>query len=198
MAFQAARLIAALLLAAAATLAGAQPQERQLKTPQTPWGSLSSEERRILAPVEGEWERMPGYQQQRLISSARRYPSFQPIQKERFDARIRDWAAMTPEQRRAARETFQGLRRLPPDKQHELRERWLQRHRPAEESSEPQFGPSGRERSLAPRPEREPPPASERAAPTEPRPTAPRYERPAPPQREPSRSTRPSPPPPTR
>jgi hypothetical protein len=32
---------------------------------------------------------------------------------------------MTPEQRRAARETFQGLRKLPPEKQHELRERWL-------------------------------------------------------------------------
>ena len=49
----------------------------------------------------------------------------QPIQKERFEERIRDWAAMTPEQRRAARETFQGLRKLPPEKQHELRERWL-------------------------------------------------------------------------
>ena len=27
----------------------------------------------------------------------------------------------------AARETFQGLRKLPPEKQHELRERWLER-----------------------------------------------------------------------
>jgi hypothetical protein len=34
---------------------------------------------------------------------------------------------MSPEQRKAARETFQGLRKLPPEKQHELRERWLQR-----------------------------------------------------------------------
>ena len=42
--------------------------------------------------------------------------------------RIRDWAQMTPEQRRAARETFQGLRRLPPERQHELRERWLREH----------------------------------------------------------------------
>ena len=50
-----------------------------------------------------------------------------PIQQERFQERIRDWAAMTPEQRKAARETFQGLRKLPPAKQHELRERWLER-----------------------------------------------------------------------
>ena len=47
---------------------------------------------------------------------------------------------MTPEQRRAAREAFQGLRKLPPDKQHELRERWLQLHRPPEEGSEPDLG----------------------------------------------------------
>jgi hypothetical protein len=136
---QLARLIAAALLAAC-TLASAQGRDPdRLKTPQTPWGGLSSEERRILAPVEREWDRMPGYQQRRLQGAARQYPKMQPIQKERFEERIRDWAAMTPEQRRAARETFRGLRQLPPEKQHELRERWLQRHRPAEESSEPRF-----------------------------------------------------------
>jgi hypothetical protein len=137
---QAARLIAALLLAAFAWGAGAQPTAPdRLKTPQTPWSALAPEERRILGPIEAEWDRMPGYQQQRLVASARRYPSFQPIQKERFDARIRDWARMSPEQRREARETFQGLRKLPPERQHELRQRWLERHRPGEESSEPNF-----------------------------------------------------------
>ena len=74
-----------------------------------------------------DWDRLPGYQQERLKGAARRYPQMQPIQKERFHERIRDWAAMTPEQRREAREAFQGLRRLPPQQQHELRERWLQR-----------------------------------------------------------------------
>ena len=140
MAQQAARLIAALLLAAFAWGAAAQPTPPdRLKTRQTPWSTLAPEERRILGPIEAEWDRMPGYQQQRLISSARRYPSFQPIQKERFDTRIRDWARMSPEQRKEARETFQGLRKLPPERQHELRERWLQRQRPGEESSEPRF-----------------------------------------------------------
>jgi Protein of unknown function (DUF3106) len=148
-AVQAARLIAVLAFAVAAvSTAVAQPSADRLKTPKTPWTALAPNERRVLGPVQDEWDRMPGYQQQRLLSSARRYPSLQPIQKERFDARIRDWAAMTPEQRRAARETFQGLRRLPPDKQHELRERWLQRHRQAEELSEPHFGPEPRQREF--------------------------------------------------
>ena len=103
---------AALILAGFALALGlaAPAHAYDPKTPQTPWSQLSSEERRVLGPVAQDWERMPGFQQKRLISSARRYPSLQPIQKERFEERIRDWAAMTPEQRRAARETFQGLR----------------------------------------------------------------------------------------
>jgi hypothetical protein len=118
-------------LALAATLGLAPPAIAagpELKTPQTPWSSLTQEQRRILGPVEQDWPRMPGYQQQRLMGAAREYPRLQPIQKERFEERVRDWAAMTPEQRNAARETFQGLRKLPPEKQHELRERWLQQH----------------------------------------------------------------------
>jgi hypothetical protein len=125
----AALIIAVALAALLVQPAGAVRPER-LTTPQTPWQSLSPEQRRVLGPVAPDWERLPGYQQQRLISSARRYPDLQPIQKERYEQRIRDWTVMTPEQRRAARETFQGLRRLPPDKQHELRERWLRERQP--------------------------------------------------------------------
>jgi len=146
---QAARLIAALLalglaLGAAAGERSQIPKEQRAAPPprqQTPWTALGPDERRVLGPIADHWDRMPGEQQQRFITSARRYPSLQPIQKERFDSRLRTWAEMTPEQRRAARETFQGLRKLPPEKQHELRERWLQRHHPGEESSEPSFAP---------------------------------------------------------
>lgn len=141
MARQAARLIAAALFACLATAAAAESSRLQRgkpEPPKTPWTQLKPDEQRILGPVSDRWDTMPGAQQQRLISSARKYPSLQPIQKERFDSRLRAWADMSPEQRRAARETFQGLRRLPPAQQHELRERWLQRHQ-GEESSEPNF-----------------------------------------------------------
>ena len=133
MARQVAQLILAALLALAVPLATAN----DLRTPQTPWSSLSPEQKRILGPVAPDWERMPGYLQQRLMSAARQYPSLQPIQKERFDQRIRDWATMTSDQRKAARETFQGLRKLPPEKQHELRERWFERQQQQYPRSEP-------------------------------------------------------------
>src|SRR5262249_22549198 len=124
MAQQAAGLIvAAILLALPAASFAFDPN-----VPPTPWASLSPQEQRILGPIAPDWNKMPGYQQQRLIASARRYPQMQPIQKERFEDRIRTWSSMTPDQRKAARETFQGLRKLPPEKQHELRERWLAEH----------------------------------------------------------------------
>jgi uncharacterized protein DUF3106 len=133
-----ARSLAALIAAGLMALAGMAHAENDRNVPQRPWSSLSPQERQVLEPVGPDWDRLPGYQQQRLISSARRYPSLQPIQKERFDQRIRDWASMTPEQRRAARETYKGLSRLPPEKQHELRERWLKRHGTEGPQGEPQ------------------------------------------------------------
>ena len=143
---QAARLIAAVLLACAAFGAGAVDRAQR---PQTPWTKLAPEERRILGPISDRWDQLPGEQQQRFITSARRYPSLQPIQKERFDQRLRTWAEMSPEQRRAARETYRGLRSLPPAQQHELRERWLHRHQPGEEASEPNFdAPAPHERAV--------------------------------------------------
>ena len=147
----AAQLILAAVLAAASAGAFSAPEPGR-PTAKTPWTSLAPDERRILGPVADRWETFPGYQQQRLISSARRYPSLQPIQKERFDARLRGWAEMTPEQRRAARETYQDMRRLSPAQQHELRERWLRQHQQSEEASEPLF-------------EQPPPPPEPRAAP---------------------------------
>lgn len=151
MAGQVQRLIAAAALLVAALAASAQPRARDpatLKTPQTPWYRLSPDEQRILAPVAPEWDRLPGYQQERLKGAVRHYPSWRPIQKERFEQRIRDWASMTPEQRREARETFKGLRQLPPDKQHELRERWLERHPDRAGNGAPgRDGDSPRERS---------------------------------------------------
>ena len=148
MARKIARLIGLVLLAWAA-LAQAEHDGFDRDAPRTPWGKLSPEERRILGPVAPEWDRMPGYQQERLKGAARKYPALRPIQKERFEARIRDWAAMTPEQRRTARESYKGLRRLPPEKQHELRERWLEKR--SDQSRAPRDGGSSyreyRERS---------------------------------------------------
>ncbi len=79
-------------LAACLSLA-AHPADKDLKTPQTRWSRLSTQDRQVLAPLAPDWEKLPGYQQQRLKSAARKYPDMRPIQQERFQERIRDWAA---------------------------------------------------------------------------------------------------------
>ena len=57
-----AQLIAAFLAALAIGTATARDRESELKTPRTPWHTLSREQQRALAPVAPDWDRMPGYQ----------------------------------------------------------------------------------------------------------------------------------------
>jgi len=84
-------LIAALAFCVGGALAAGEP-ERDLKTPQTPWGRLAPDDRRVLAPLQSEWDTLPGYQQQRLQSAARQYPKMQPTQRERHMRRFKSVA----------------------------------------------------------------------------------------------------------
>ena len=63
-----AALIFSLALASLLPAAAGAAAPDKLKTPQTRWEKLSPDERRVLGPVAPDWERMPGYQQQRLIT----------------------------------------------------------------------------------------------------------------------------------
>jgi hypothetical protein len=126
---------ASLLALSLAVAAGEAPKD--LNAPQKPWKSLPLESREVLAPLASDWDKMPGYQQSRMLSAARKYPNLRPIQQERFQERIRDWAAMSPDQRKAARDSYQGLQKLPPAKQHELRERWLEQRKEHQEAAPP-------------------------------------------------------------
>ena len=37
---------------------------------------------------------------------------------------MQEWAALSPDERRAAREKYQTLRKLPPDQRKEVKQRW--------------------------------------------------------------------------
>ena len=55
---------------------------------------------------------------------ADRYPTMKPDQKERLQQRMQDWAKLSPEERRAAREKYQTLRKQPPKKREEVKRQW--------------------------------------------------------------------------
>ncbi len=114
-----------------------QQQASDAKKPAPPvdWKKIPETERKVLAPLEKDWAQLPGMQQRKLIGAAKAYPKLVPIQQERFQERIKEWAGLTLEQRRAARDKFQHLSSLPPQKQYELRERWNEKAEKAEKAS---------------------------------------------------------------
>ncbi len=102
------------------------------------WSQLSPQQREALAPLAGQWAAMPADNKRKWLEIADKYPQLSPEGKARMQARMAEFARLTPEQRRTARENFQRAyelplesresavqqyKALPPDKKKELSER---------------------------------------------------------------------------
>ena len=117
----------------------------QTSAKQPMWAQISSEQQKILAPLAGEWDRLPDYQRQRILVAAKRYPQMTPEQQRRFSSRLREWSHLTLEQRNLARSRFREFQSLPPKKQAEIKKRWqesnvVQKTPQTEEAPSPQPG----------------------------------------------------------
>ncbi|MSQ70738.1 MAG: DUF3106 domain-containing protein [Betaproteobacteria bacterium] len=88
------------------------------------WADLNAEQQTILAPLAGEWNNMEPTRRQKWVGIAKRYPQMDAKAQARTQKRMHDWARLTPEQRRAARERYKNLSTLPPEKRQDLREKW--------------------------------------------------------------------------
>jgi hypothetical protein len=97
----------------------ASPLSHAIVTPPLPqpsWVQLSTEQKNILAPLAGEWDKMDGFRRKKWLGIAQRYPSLSPDEQARMQRRMTDWAKLTPEERKAAREKYQSLQKAPPRK----------------------------------------------------------------------------------
>jgi hypothetical protein len=130
----------AALLLACATQLHADAETKPL--PHVPWKKVPAAEKKILGPLQNDWDQLQSVQQRKMIGAAKTYPKLAPIQQERFQERIKDWAELTPAQRHAARDKYKNLSSLPPDKQHILRERWNQKSAQATASGSTTAPPS--------------------------------------------------------
>ncbi len=122
----AARGLAALcgaLAIAHASLAQAAPPHA--KNPS--WAQLTPQQREILSPLAGEWDKLDAERKKKWLGVAKRFPKFTPIGKKRVKTRMRKWAELTPAQREEARRRYQLLRSLPPAEREALRKRWKER-----------------------------------------------------------------------
>ena len=109
--------VAALVATTAASVT-AQPQPSPVKRPpiESPgpsWQSLSAQQRASLAPLQNDWASIDGPRKSKWLDIAARYPKLPPGEQERLQARMTEWARMTPNERARARLNYQEVKQLP-------------------------------------------------------------------------------------
>lgn len=91
------------------------------------WAELTGEQQQVLAPLKADWDSLEPDRRQKWIAIAKRYPRMKPHEQERVQRRMQAWAALSPEQRRQARENYKHLaksQRPAPNK--DLRQAWVE------------------------------------------------------------------------
>lgn len=91
---------------------------------QPSWKELSAEQRVILAPLQWEWDSLEVYRRKKWIGIAQRYPAMSPEEQSRMKRRMSGWVKLTPEQRKAARNTYKSLKRASPEQKAVMPQKW--------------------------------------------------------------------------
>lgn len=92
--------------------------------PQPSWAELSTEQKRVLSPLAGEWDKMDGFRRKKWLGITQRYPSLSPDEQARMQRRMTDWAKLTPDERKYAREKYQSLQKATPEKKEAVKLKW--------------------------------------------------------------------------
>lgn len=85
------------------------------------WAALTPAQRQVLAPLQREWNGIDVSQREKWVEVAAKFPAMPADERQRLQARMAEWARMTPAQRATARLQFQEVKRLPVE---ERQERW--------------------------------------------------------------------------
>lgn len=77
------------------------------------WSELPSLQQTALAPLKQHWAGIDATHKAKWIVVAQRFASLPAYERQRVQARMAEWATMTPVERGRARQNFQELRNLP-------------------------------------------------------------------------------------
>ena len=86
-----------------------------------PWSSLTPTQRQALAPLERDWSNIDAERRTKWLEIASRLPSMPADERQRIQARMTEWARLTPDERGRARLSFQEAKQLSPQ---ERQARW--------------------------------------------------------------------------
>ena len=94
----------------------AQPQPPPVKRADSAgptWTSLSAEQRSVLAPLRDDWPSIDAPRKAKWLDLATRYPKMAVDDQKRMQARMTEWARLSPQERAQARLNFQQAKQLP-------------------------------------------------------------------------------------
>jgi len=111
-------LVFALLHALAANAAGpntpaAKPVPKATAEEGVRWQELKPPQQAVLKPLERDWSGIGSPQKQKWLELSERFPRMSPDEQSRVQARMADWAKMTPQERGQARLNYQEAKQLP-------------------------------------------------------------------------------------
>lgn len=93
-----------------------------LITLQSPsWSELTAEQRGVLAPLMRDWDAMEPDRRRKWIGIAQRYAGMAPAEKARVQDRMKEWARLTPVERKAARDGYSSLQLAPADRRESMK-----------------------------------------------------------------------------
>ncbi|OYV38847.1 MAG: hypothetical protein B7Z83_03190 [Thiomonas sp. 20-64-5] len=77
------------------------------------WKQLSPAQQQILSPLQADWHKFDHDRKKKWLDIATRYPAMSPEQQKILQRRMNEWAHLSPEKRRLARETFLSTGKAP-------------------------------------------------------------------------------------
>ena len=83
------------------------------------WGQLPDTQKEILAPLETDWSSITKDQKKKWVEVANRYPNMTDAEKNTLQSRMSEWANLSSEQRRAARDNYLRSLKFSPEKKAE-------------------------------------------------------------------------------
>lgn len=79
------------------------------------WSELTPMQKDVLGPLAAQWPQFDSNHKAKWIAISNKYPSLSPEKQKKFKESIADWAKLTPEQHRMARENYVRAKKLDAD-----------------------------------------------------------------------------------
>lgn len=76
------------------------------------WGDLTPPQQHALQPLAGKWDTLEKIRQQKWLDVAKLFSKMTPDEQRRVQDRMRDWVALTPDQRNLARENYARSKKI--------------------------------------------------------------------------------------